>query len=337
MGVRSRHRRPLAVRLSSNDLTDPRMGAPRLALVERNADSGRTVDARHGAVEAALRPHFTLLELIGGGGMSRVHLARDHRLDRLVALKMLLPELCDDRADRERFRREARVLASLRHPGIMPVFALGEAAGTPYFVMPYVPGPCLARRIAAGPRLPERDATVLVTALADAVAAAHAAGVVHRDIKAENVLLDEGRPILADFGVATLHTSDHSRSELSQGFGTVACMAPEQLLGRPDSDGRSDVYSLGVLAFQVLTGRPPFAGNGRELAAQHIARPAPRVSVFRPGVSPRLDDIVLRCLAKEPAQRVPSAAALRDELRALAAPADAGRSRSWRCWLRRPA
>lgn len=217
------------------------MGAPRLALVERNAAAGKPADDRDGAVEAALRPHFTLLKRIGGGGMSRVHLARDHRLDRLVAIKMLLPELCDHRADRERFRREARMLASLRHPGIMPVFALGEAAGVPYFVMPYVPGPCLARRIEAAPRLAERDATALVGALADAVAAAHAAGIVHRDIKAENVLLEDGRPILADFGVATLHTSDHSRSELSLGLGTVACMAPEQLLGRPDSDGRSDV------------------------------------------------------------------------------------------------
>lgn len=314
------------------------MGAPRLALVERNAAAGKPADDRDGAVEAALRPHFTLLERIGGGGMSRVHLARDHRLDRLVAIKMLLPELCDHRADRERFRREARMLASLRHPGIMPVFALGEAAGVPYFVMPYVPGPCLARRIEAAPRLAERDATALVGALADAVAAAHAAGIVHRDIKAENVLLEDGRPILADFGVATLHTSDHSRSELSLGLGTVACMAPEQLLGRPDSDGRSDVYSLGVLAFEMLTGRPPFTGTGRELAAQHIARPAPRVSIFRPGISPELDDIVLRCLAKEPSQRFPSAAALRDELRALAAPRDASRSRGWReRWLRRPA
>jgi serine/threonine-protein kinase len=314
------------------------MGASRLSLIQPDAPPGKSADDRDGAVEAALRPDFTLLELIGGGGMSRVHLARDHRLDRLVAIKLLRSELCDRRAERERFRREARMLASLRHPGIMPVFALGEAAGIPYFVMPYVPGPCLARRIAAGPRLSEREASALVSSLADAVAAAHAAGIVHRDIKAENVLLEDGRPILADFGVATLHTSDHSRSELSLGLGTVACMAPEQLLGRPDSDGRSDVYSLGVLAFQLLTGRPPFGGTGRELAAQHIARPAPRVSIFRPGVSPQLDDVVLRCLAKEPSQRYPSAAALRDELRALAVARAAGGSRGWRDrWLRWPA
>jgi serine/threonine-protein kinase len=314
------------------------MAAPQLSLVPGNAPGGESAGQRDTAAEASLRAHFTLLELIGGGGMSRVYLARDRRLDRLVAIKMLLPELCERREDRERFRREARVLASLRHPGIMPVFALGEAAGLPYFVMPYVAGPCLAHRLADGPRFGEREACALAGALADAVAAAHAAGVVHRDIKAENVLLDDGHPILADFGVATLHTSDHSRSELSLGLGTVACMAPEQLLGRTDSDGRSDVYSLGVLAFHLLAGRPPFVGAGRELAAQHIARPAPRVSVFRPGVSPRLDDIVLRCLAKDPSHRFQSAAALRDELAGLSPRRDGGSSRTWReRLLRRPA
>lgn len=314
------------------------MAAPQLTLVQGAAPAGTTAGERDPAAETALRTHFTLLELLGGGGMSRVYLARDRRLDRLVAIKMLLPELCERREDRERFRREARVLASLRHPGIMPVFALAEAGGIPYFVMPYVGGPCLARRIADGPRFGEREACSLIGALADAVAAAHAAGIVHRDIKAENVLLEDGRPILADFGVATLHTSDHSRSELSLGLGTVACMAPEQLLGRTDSDGRSDVYSIGVLAFHLLAGRPPFVGAGRALAAQHIARPAPRVSVFRPDVSPRLDDVVLRCLAKDPSHRFPSAIALRDELGALAARGDVGRSRTWRArLLRRPA
>jgi serine/threonine-protein kinase len=307
------------------------MAAPPLAVV-RNAV--RTSPLAHPA-EAALRAQFTLLELIGEGGMSRVYLARDRTLDRLVAIKMLLPDLCERREDRERFRREARMLASLRHPGIMPVFSLGDAGDIPYFVMPYVAGPCLARRIAAGPRFGERETRVLIGTLADAVDAVHRAGIVHRDIKAENVLLEDGRPILADFGVATLHTSDHSRSELSLGLGTVACMAPEQLLGHADADGRSDVYSLGVLAFHLLAGRPPFVGAGRELAAQHIGRPAPRVSVFRPEVSPALDDLVLRCLAKDPAQRFPSAAALRVRLASIAAQRDAAAPRTWRARLLR--
>ncbi len=285
------------------------MGARQLAAVPHDAPPD---------IEAALRGQYTILETIGGGGMSRVWLARERALDRVVAIKVLRPELRAHRDDCERFRREARVLASLRHPGIMPVHSLGEAAGTPYFVMPYVAGPCLARRLADGTRLTEPEACALLADLADALDAAHRAGVVHRDIKPENILLENGRPILADFGVAILHTSDHSRSEAGRGYGTLAYMAPEQVLGQADGDARGDIYSLGVVAFQLLAGRTPFTGQlEREVAAQHVVRPAPRVSVFRPGIAPGLDDLILRCLAKDPADRWPAAADLRDALEAL--------------------
>ena len=315
------------------------MAVPHLALVPREGTLQPPSDesgAERREVEAALRPQYTIIDLLGGGGMSRVYLARERGLDRRVAVKVLLPELRNRREDRERFRREARVLAALRHPGIMPVFTLGEAAGIPFFAMPYIAGPCLARRLASNGRFTEREACAILADLADAVAASHRAGVVHRDIKPENVLLEDGRPILADFGVATLHSSEQSRSEVSRAFGTVGCMAPEQLLGHVESDERSDIYSIGVLAFHLLTGRPPFAGSaGREVAAQHIAHPAPRVSVFRPGVSPLLDDLILRCMAKEPADRWPSAASLRDAVLGAASHGDARTAGTWRSTLAR--
>lgn len=315
------------------------MAVPHLALVPQDGTL-QSLSEKSGPerreVEAALRPHYTIIDLLGGGGMSRVYLARERGLDRLVAVKVLLPELRDRREDRERFRREARVLAALRHPGIMPVFTLGEAAGIPFFAMPYIPGPCLARRLASGGRFTEREACAILADLADAVAASHRAGVVHRDIKPENVLLENGRPILADFGIATLHSSDQSRSEMTRAFGTIGCMAPEQLLGHVESDERSDIYSIGVLAFHLLTGRPPFAGSAvREVAAQHIARPAPRVSVFRPGVSLLLDDLILRCMAKDPAARWLSAASLRDAVLDVAAHGDARTAGTWRSKLSR--
>lgn len=270
--------------------------------------------------ENALRGQYTILETLGGGGMSRVYVAREHALDRVVALKALLPDLRGSREDRERFRREARVLASLRHPGIMPVHSVGEAAGVPYFVMPYIGGATLEERLASGTRFAEAEACEILARLSDAVAASHRLGIVHRDIKPGNVLFENGRPILADFGVATLHTSDHSRSDLARGFGTAAYMAPEQLLGDTDSDERSDIYSLGALAFELLAGRPPFVGaQAQQVAAQHIARSAPSVIAFRPEVSEALDRVILRCLAKRPDDRWASADELRDAVLRVAA------------------
>ncbi|MDQ2670294.1 MAG: serine/threonine protein kinase [Gemmatimonadota bacterium] len=297
------------------------MAVPQLTIVPR-AVPGRA------ELESALRGRYTILDALGGGAMSRVYAAREHALDRTVALKVLA-EHHGSREDRERFRREARVLAMLRHPAIMPVYAAGDAAGIPYFVMPLIEGPSLARRIAAGPRFAEREACILLAALADAVAAAHPSGVIHRDIKPANVLLEHGRPILADFGIATVHTSEHSRSEVVRGFGTPAYMAPEQLLGDCDSDERSDIYSLGVVGFELLAGRPPFIGaTEREIAAQHVGRPAPLVSVFRPDVASEVEQVIRRCLAKRPDDRWGTAAELRRAILDAAAPRPP-RARRW--------
>jgi serine/threonine protein kinase len=273
-------------------------------------------EERH-LLDRALHGRFTILDLVGRGGMSAVYVAREHTLDRQVALKVLSAELRERVEDRERFRREARVLAALSpHPCIAPVHALGEAAGLPYFVMPYLAS-SLARRLDDGARLEIGTATDLLVRLAEALEHAHGRGVVHNDLKPENVLLDDtnGYPVLIDFGVATLRTSEHSRSEVARAFGTPAYMSPEQALGEQECDGRSDLYALGVLGFQMLAGRVPFAGaTPRDIIAQHVARPAPELSVFRPDVPPALERVLRRCLAKRPADRWQSGRALAEAL-----------------------
>ena len=249
--------------------------------------------------------------------MSVVYLARDASLGRDVALKVLQPGLRHQVEDRERFRREARVLAGLRHPRIATVYELAEAAGLPYFTLEWIRGGSLAQRLAAGGSLPVNEAAALLSGIACALAAAHSGGVVHRDLKPENVLLDREGPVLVDFGVATVSTSEHSRSEVGRAFGTPWYMSPEQVLGATDAGPASDIYSLGVLGFQLLTGRLPFLGSAAsDVAAQHVGRPAPRVSVFRPDVPAALDDLVARCLEKAPERRWSGAGLLRDALRA---------------------
>ena len=270
-------------------------------------------------VAHALRGRYRLLELAGRGGMSLVYHAEEIPLGRRVALKILHPEFRDPLANRERFRREARVLAGFEHPGIVPVYALGEAAGLPFFTMRWVRGGSLATLLEGDrPRLEVPPARDLLVGLADSLETIHRAGIVHRDIKPGNILLDEPgrRPVLVDFGVATVGTSEQSRAEVVHGFGTLEYMCPEQALGEIESDARGDIYSLGVVAFQTLTGRLPFRGSSaREIIAQHVARPAPRVSVFRPEIPAALDDTIARCLAKAPAERWATAGELREAFR----------------------
>ena len=290
------------------------------------APSGFDEPAFRRRVAHVLRGRYRLLELLGRGGMSVVYGADEIQLGRRVALKILQPEFGDALVNRERFRREARVLAGFEHPGIVPVYTLGEGAGLPFFTMRWVRGRSLAASLdRADSRMAVPAACDLIAALADSLDAIHRAGIVHRDIKPANVLLDEpgGRPVLIDFGVATVATSDQSRAEVARGFGTLEYMCPEQALGEVEFDARGDIYSLGVVAFQALTGRLPFRGSSaREIIAQHVARPAPAVSVFRPDVPQALDEAVARCLAKAPSERWPTAAAARDGFRTAMASTD---------------
>lgn len=247
---------------------------------------------------------------LGEGSMAHVHLAREAELSRLVAVKVLRPEVVTDESARLRFEREARAAASLAHPNVIPIHHFGRLEdGNPYLVMAYVEGRTMADRLAAEGPLPEAEVRTVLAQLASALASAHRKGIVHRDVRAENVLLDEqtGRLFLSDFGIAAvLERGDGDNLRITrtgQLLGLPGYAPPEQLQGLKVT-GQADVYSLGVLGYEMLTGEGPYrASNVRErIVAQMTAEPR-RASDVRAGVSPDLDDLLLRCVAREPAHR----------------------------------
>lgn len=307
----------LAGRVAWSFLMEPDMAAS-LQLIEvpgsaAESDRGRALLTR------AVAGRYRVLRMVSRGGMGAVYLAFEHGLERHVALKLLDPARCRDEETRGRFRREARVMAQLSHPIIVPVHAWGDADGACWYAMPFLEGGSLAARLAARSRLDIEETREILAHLADALAFAHGRGVIHRDLKAENVLFDgSGRPMLTDFGIATVTTSDHSRSEAHKGMGTPHYMAPEHLLGRLEADHRGDLYALGVLGFRMLTGRFPFEGTAEAIAAQHVSRDAPTVRAWRADVPAALADAVDCCLAKRPGARWPDGASLCAALRAPA-------------------
>lgn len=244
---------------------------------------------------AELAPHFPqleILELLGQGGMGAVYKARQPGLDRLVALKVLPREVGDDPAFAERFTREARALAKLIHPHIVAVHDFGQVAGLCYFVMEYVDGVNLREMLAAG-HLQPREALAIVPQICEALQFAHDEGIVHRDVKPENVLVDrKGRVKMADFGLAKLlgiPAGAWSLTQTGQVMGTPHYMAPEQIEHPQDIDHRADIYALGVVFYEMLTGELPL---GRFEPPSHKVR-----------VDVRLDEVVLRTLEKEPERR----------------------------------
>jgi predicted Ser/Thr protein kinase len=272
---------------------------------------------------AHLFPHLEILELIGQGGMGAVYKARQTKLDRLVALKIIRPESADDPAFAERFNREAKTLARLNHPGIVGIYDFGdvtlsggdrgpstgaEPTDSPlyYFVMEYVDGVNLRELFAEG-ALPAEQALAIVPQACEAIQYAHEEGVIHRDIKPENILLDmKGRVKIADFGLAKLaarSAEDFTLTATHQVMGTPRYMAPEQMEGSRAVDHRADIYSLGVVFYEMLTGQVP---------AGHFEPPSRHASV-----DPRLDDIVLRALARDPARRFQQASEISSQVGAL--------------------
>jgi serine/threonine-protein kinase len=238
--------------------------------------------------------------------MGVVFLARDIALHRLVAIKVLKREFSGDDEHRERFRREARMTARLSHPNIVPVHTFGEADDLVYIVMKYVHGESLADRLRREGTVPADEAQRILRDLALALDYAQGEGVVHRDLKAENILIERttGRAMLTDFGVALLRSLDPVRADSSRAFGTPHYMSPEQAAGELDIDGRSDLYSLGVLGYYMLTGELPFDGLTFEtLAAKHIADAHAPLGNRAPKAPDQLVDAIERCLLKDRNER----------------------------------
>ena len=251
--------------------------------------------------QGALAGRYSLERELGRGGMGVVYLAREVRLDRLVAIKLLPPELAAVPGLRDRFLREARMAARLSHPNIVPIFAVDDVDRFVFYAMAFVDGETLAHRVQTRGPLPPGEATRLLREVAWALAYAHAQGVIHRDVKPENILLEaSGRALVTDFGIARV-TRETGATGPGEVIGTPEFMSPEQAVG-DTVDGRADLYSLGAVGYFALQGTPPFAGgSAASLLSQHIATPVPLLE--GPGIPRRLARALERCLAKDPAAR----------------------------------
>src|SRR6059058_3369447 len=266
---------------------------------------------------------YELEELCGTGGMSSVFRAHDRQLERRVALKVLHEHYAADPEYLERFRREARAVARLSHPNIVTVIDRGDDDGRQFIVFEYVEGENLKELVLRSGRLPVRRALELALDTADGLAFAHDHGLVHRDVKPQNVLLSrEGEVKVTDFGIARSLLVDHGVTQTGTVLGTGEYLAPEQASGKPVS-AATDVYSLGVVLWELLAGDVPFVGeNFVAVALRHVNEPAPSLRERRPDVTPRLEAAVDRALAKDPARRFPSMRAFAQELRACLAEVD---------------
>jgi tRNA A-37 threonylcarbamoyl transferase component Bud32/dienelactone hydrolase len=257
-------------------------------------------------LRAALAGRYEIVEEVGSGGMATVFLAMDLRHQRRVALKVLRAELSATMGP-ERFLQEVRVTAALQHPHVLPLFDSGEAGGSLYYVMPFVEGESLGERLRREGELPVPEACRILRDVADALAAAHAVGIVHRDIKPENILLSGRHAMVADFGVAKAVTDSANLQQLTSvgvAIGTPAYMAPEQATGDDRVDHRADLYALGVVAYELLTGAKPFERRTPQavLAAHLTEKPRP-ITELRASVPPELEAVVMRCLEKKAADR----------------------------------
>jgi eukaryotic-like serine/threonine-protein kinase len=265
-------------------------------------------------VERVLSPHYELDTEIGRGGMGVVYRAKDRRLKRTVAIKVLPPELAFRSEIKTRFLREAETAAQLNHPNIVDIYAVDEAEGIVYFVMAYITGDNLAKRVHDHGALSVDETRRTLRDVADALAYAHERGVIHRDIKPDNILIDaqSGRPMVTDFGIARAITEGDSRlTATGIAIGTPTYMSPEQAAGERTIDGRSDLYSLGILGYQMLAGEPPFLANSTPaILVKHISeRPTP-IEQRRGDVPQDLARIIMVLLEKDPANRFPSASAV---------------------------
>ncbi|MEO8195075.1 MAG: serine/threonine-protein kinase, partial [Gemmatimonadales bacterium] len=271
---------------------------------------------------SVLSHQYEIIRPIGRGGMGCVYLARERTLERFVAIKVLRPDLAGAEGHRERFRREARIAARLSHPGLLGLHSFGEIDNLWYFVMTYVRGETLAERIRREGFLPWGDAHRILTEMADALECAHRHGVTHRDIKPANILLDSesGHAILADFGISKMPGAAEGLTATGAILGTPDYMSPEQVTGASDIDERSDIYSLGAVAYVMLTGREPFRG---ETAAATIYRrlveDATPVDALVSSIPADLSAIVRKCMERERENRWTDARSLKEALNGILA------------------
>jgi serine/threonine-protein kinase len=279
-----------------------------------NAAHSPAVDPLFLALQEALAGQYALERELGRGGMAVVYLARDVRLDRPVAIKLLPPDLAAHDKLRDRFMREARTAARLSHPHIVPIHAVDEVRGYVFYVMSYVDGETLAERVANRGPLPPREASRVLQEVAGALAAAHGQGVVHRDVKPGNILLERatGRAMVTDFGIARL--ADGGETAVGELLGTPEYMSPEQAAGDA-VDARSDVYSLGVVAYYMVSGQLPFtAPTIQAVLAKQLTQVPPPLASVAPGAPHSLANAIDTCLIKDPSRRFQSAEQLSDAL-----------------------
>ena len=275
-------------------------------------------------LQTTLGPAFTIERELGGGGMSRVFVAEDAALGRKVVVKVLAPELSGG-VNVDRFKREIALAVRLQHPHIVPLLASGEVGGLPYFTMPFIEGESLRGRISRG-ELPVHEAVSILRDVAKALDYAHSKGVIHRDIKPDNVLLTGGSAAVTDFGVAkAVAESTHGGGGLTAmgvALGTPAYMAPEQGSADPGTDHRADIYAFGATAYEMLAGRPPFASRPpQQMFAAHATEIPMPLDRIRPAVPPALSALVMSCLEKRPADRPQTARELLQALEGVTTPA----------------
>ncbi len=274
-------------------------------------------------LQTALGDAYRIDRELGGGGMSHVFLAHETALGRRVVVKVLPPEMAAG-VNIERFRREIQLAASLQHPHIVPLHAAAQVGDLFYYTMPLVEGESLRAKLAREGELPVGDTIRIIRDVVDALAYAHAHGVVHRDIKPDNILISGNHAVVTDFGVAkAVSASSGGTSLTSMGLalGTPAYMAPEQAAADPHVDHRADLYAVGATAYEMLCGHPPFSGmSPQQVLAAHVTlAPAP-LSSQRASVPPALNELIMRCLEKKPADRVQRAEDLLSQLQAMATP-----------------
>ena len=268
-------------------------------------------------LEASLGELYSIEQELGGGGMSRVFLAKEKSLGRRVVVKVLPKELTGG-VNVDRFRREIVLAAQLQHPHISGLLSTGEVSGVPYYTMPYEEGRSLRAHLRDHGPLPIGEVVGLLGDVAKALGFAHERGVIHRDIKPDNILVCGGAGVVTDFGIAKAvseakdqpppQATGESLTQIGMSVGTPTYMAPEQAAADPDVDHRADIYSFGITAYEMLTGRPPFCDSSpRKLLAAHLTETPEPVVAKRPDTPPTLAALVMACLAKEPAERPQSA------------------------------